>query len=91
MQLMKLSKDEAKFTLINGPSQINNYDCALYVIFGVNNIVRDIVSGNSLNINNYNESLQLKEIDLIKKLSLFAYRVLLTIELLYKSWRCTLC
>lgn len=87
---MKLSKDEVKFTLINGPSQINNYDCALYVIFGVNNIVRDIVSGNSLNIN-YNESLQLKEIDLIKKRSLFAYTVLLTIELLYKSWRCTLC
>lgn len=87
---MKLSKDEVKFTLINGPSQINNYDCALYVIFGVNNIVRDIVSGNSLNIN-YNESLQFKEIDLIKKRSLFASSVLLTIELLYKSWRCTLC
>lgn len=88
---MKLSKDEVKFTLINGPSQINNnYNCALNVIFGVNNIVRDIVSGNSLNIN-YNESLKLKEIDLIKKHSLFAYTVLLTIELFYKSWRCTLC
>jgi sentrin-specific protease 8 len=72
MEYLGLNNMNPVFSHASFPTQINGYDCAIYTIMAIENLILGIVGGSGPDLNQLGK-LKISEIDLIKKRSYVAY------------------